>query len=93
MDSRHEVAASGLPISEIRRALRRGTAEEGLSSRFKNALRKLHGSFMKVRALGGSYANIELSPDLDCLFKRAGIVEPDSNPKGVTRRRQPVHHG
>ena len=93
MDSRHEFELSGPRLSEIRRALRRGSAECVLSTTFQDALRKLHDALIQVRSLGGHYSRIDVSPDLSALMERAGIVGVNSDPQGAARRRQPVQHG
>ena len=82
----------GPSLTEIRRALRRGTAEVVLSSGLTNALRKLHDSLVRVQSLGGHYEKIAISPELTELLGRVGMAGVSLN---SVRKASPagVHHG
>jgi hypothetical protein len=90
MGSQLDIAClDGPTLTELRRALRRGTAEVVLSSGLTNALRKLHDSLLRVQSLGGNYEKIAISPELAELLGRVGIARDPLSPitEGVAGRR------
>ena len=74
----------GTPVSRIRERLRRGTVatEVGVDTTLGRDLDRLSARLEKVRARGGAFAEIRLSPELEALMR-------DRPSRGTGRRRFP----
>ena len=71
----------GTPVSRIRERLRRGVVSTELStdSALSRDLSRLAQRLERVRARGGAFAEVRLSPDLEALLK--------SRPTGEERKK------